>query len=235
MKPHFALTALVLMLAVGSIGAQETNSTTKKKTTDKGGSEHKQSSPPPQQSAPEVEHRQAAPVQQSPAPAVEHRQSTPPPAQGTPPVQQKQPVYTPQDRPSQRPVTPPAQNQQQPGRTFGNPQNNRPPNVQNNTTTPRGPDRPIDRGGFGNSRPPVNQVPQRVYQTPNGGMVRRNDAGRVMEVRTPSGAMIRHEPSGVRRVEVVRPDGRVIVTSAGGHGYVQRQVIINNTTIVKRT
>jgi hypothetical protein len=33
----------------------------------------------------------------------------------------------------------------------------------------------------------------------------------------------------------VRPDGRVIVTSSGGHGYVQRQVIINNTTIVKRT
>ena len=186
MKPHFAFAALVLVLTAGSIGAQDINSPNRKKAAEKGSSTQQQ------KSAPHVEHRQPSAQQQS-TPAVEHKQSAPPvQQQATPQVQPKQPVYTPQ---SQRPVTPPVQNRQQPGRTFGNPQNNRPPNVQNNSTTLRGPDRPIDRGGFGNSRPPVNQLPQRVYQTPNGGMVRRNDAGRVMEVRTPSGAMIRHDPA----------------------------------------
>src|SRR5437763_1832738 len=32
-----------------------------------------------------------------------------------------------------------------------------------------------------------------------------------------------------------RPGGRVVVAGAPGHGYVQRPVIVNNTTIIKRT
>jgi hypothetical protein len=50
-----------------------------------------------------------------------------------------------------------------------------------------------------------------------------------------SGAVVYHPPSGPRRVEVVRPDGRVVVASAPGHGYVQRPIIVRNTTIIKRT
>ena len=38
-----------------------------------------------------------------------------------------------------------------------------------------------------------------------------------------------------RRVEVVRPGGRLVVASAPGHGYVQRPIVVNNTTIIKRT
>jgi len=50
-----------------------------------------------------------------------------------------------------------------------------------------------------------------------------------------SGAVVYHPPSGIRRVEVERPGGRVVVAGAPGHGYVQRQMVVNNRTVVKRT
>jgi hypothetical protein len=56
----------------------------------------------------------------------------------------------------------------------------------------------------------------------------------VSEVRTPSGAVIRHTPAGVRSVEVVRPGGRVVVARPVG-GYVQRPVVVRGTTFVQRT
>jgi len=69
----------------------------------------------------------------------------------------------------------------------------------------------------------------------DGGMVRRSETGRVVEVRTPGGAVIRHAPSGVRRVEVVRPGDRVVVTTGRGYGYVQRPVVFASRSYVQRT
>lgn len=69
----------------------------------------------------------------------------------------------------------------------------------------------------------------------DGGVVRRNVSGQVIEVRTPRGAIIRHEPNGIRRVEVVRPGNRVIVATGRNHGYIQRPLIFSNRSFVQRT
>lgn len=50
-----------------------------------------------------------------------------------------------------------------------------------------------------------------------------------------NGTTIYHPPNAPRRVEVVRPGGRVVVASGPGRGYVQRPIVVNNTTIIKRT
>jgi hypothetical protein len=50
-----------------------------------------------------------------------------------------------------------------------------------------------------------------------------------------NGTVVYHPPNAPRRVEVIRPGGRVVVASAPGHGYVQRPIVIQNTTIIKRT
>jgi hypothetical protein len=54
-------------------------------------------------------------------------------------------------------------------------------------------------------------------------------------VRTPSGARIAHTPGGVRRVETVRPGGRVVVANRAGHGYVQRPIVVRGHAFVQRT
>lgn len=55
-------------------------------------------------------------------------------------------------------------------------------------------------------------------------------------MRTPGGALIHHSPSGVRRVEVVRPGGGLIVANATGRaGYLQRQLTWHNRPLIKRT
>jgi hypothetical protein len=77
--------------------------------------------------------------------------------------------------------------------------------------------------------------PGQVITTRGGDTVRRDQSGRVAEVRVKSGAVVYHAPTGVRRVEVVRPGGRLVVAEAPGHGYVQRQVLYNNRPLVKRT
>jgi hypothetical protein len=69
----------------------------------------------------------------------------------------------------------------------------------------------------------------------DGGAVRRNESGRVVEVHTPTGAIIRHAPTGIRRVETVRPGGRVVVTIGRDHGYVQKPLVIANHSFVQRT
>jgi hypothetical protein len=51
----------------------------------------------------------------------------------------------------------------------------------------------------------------------------------------PNGTVVYHPPNAPRRIEVVRPGGRIVVAGAPGHGYVQRPIVINNVTIVKRT
>jgi hypothetical protein len=82
---------------------------------------------------------------------------------------------------------------------------------------------------------PLNPGP-RTYTTRGGDVIHRDAAGEVRRVQMPNGTVVYHPPNAPRRVEVVRPGGSVVVASAPGHGYVQRQVIINNnTTIIKRT
>ncbi len=75
----------------------------------------------------------------------------------------------------------------------------------------------------------------RVVTTRSGDAVRRDHAGKVTEVRMRSGAVVYHAPTGVRRVEVARSGGRMVVASAPGRGYVQRQLLFNNRPMVKRT
>ena len=108
-----------------------------------------------------------------------------------------------------------------------------------------------NRGAGGNNRPGGNtgasntggrqfgqgapRVPgTQVSQTRNGGTVYRSSNGSIREVHTPGGAVIHHAPDGVRRVEVSRPGGRVVVASARG-GYVQRPLVYHNVTYVQRT
>ena len=66
-------------------------------------------------------------------------------------------------------------------------------------------------------------------------MIHRDAGGQVRQVRMSNGTVVYHPPNAPRRVEVVRPGGRIVVASAPGHGYVQRQVMVSNTTIIKRT
>jgi hypothetical protein len=77
--------------------------------------------------------------------------------------------------------------------------------------------------------------PSRTVTTSRGDVIHRDSSGQVRQVHMSNGTVVYHPPNGPRRVEVVRPGGRVVVASAPGHGYVQRPIIINNTTIVKRT
>ena len=80
-----------------------------------------------------------------------------------------------------------------------------------------------------------NGRPQTV-RTSNGGMVNRDQSGRVREVHTPGGAVITHRPDGARSVEVARPGNQRIVTSAGGRGgYAQRPLMVHNQAYVQRT
>ena len=137
---------------------------------------------------------------------------------------------------------------------FGSTGNNRPANTPGNTLGTNnnrpGGDVNVNRNPGGNNRPGTNPPPggrvfgsnntagrpaaPMVTRTSNGGMVRRAPDGQVREVRTPSGAVIRHSPTGVRNVEVVRPGGRVVVARSVG-GYVQRPVVVRGTTYVQRT
>ena len=73
-----------------------------------------------------------------------------------------------------------------------------------------------------------------VTQTPNGAAVHKNASGKVVEVHTANGAVIRHAPSGVRTVALTRPDGKVIVAH-GGNGYVQRPLVSHGQHFEQRT
>jgi len=81
-------------------------------------------------------------------------------------------------------------------------------------------------------RGPVHEV----VRTREGGEIHRTPTGAIREVRTPGGAVIRHSPSGVRQVEVIRPGGRVIVANATGRvGYIQRPLEVRGHAYVQRT
>jgi hypothetical protein len=74
-----------------------------------------------------------------------------------------------------------------------------------------------------------------IIRTRSGGEIRRGPGGAIREVRTPGGAVIHHAPTGVRRVEVVRPGGTVVVARSHNYGYVQRPLVVHNVTYVQRT
>ena len=123
----------------------------------------------------------------------------------------------------------------QPGRTFGNqPGNPAPhqpgqPQMGNQPGRPTGvnqPGRPVDANRPG---------PRPEFHGSNGTSAHFSPSGRPTVVRTPGGATIVHAPSGARRIEVRRPDGRVIVTNTAGHGYVQRSVNVRGQAFVQRT
>ena len=86
-------------------------------------------------------------------------------------------------------------------------------------------------GGMGSR----SAAPRQMVRTPGGGEIRRSPSGQVREVRTPGGAVIHHAPNGGRRIEVVRPGGRVVVATGGGRGYVQRPFTSHGHTYEQRT
>ncbi len=113
-----------------------------------------------------------------------------------------------------------------------NPGGNQPGNMGNRNPgglTPPPGGRVFGANGNQGNRGPV------VTRTPNGGMVHRASDGHVREVHTPTGAVIRHEPLGMRHVEVVRPGGRVVVATGRSEGYVQRPVVYGGREFVQRT
>ena len=222
MKRSNAITKTAIVLAVVavtamSIAAQDNN----KKKNDNS------SKPAPQHSAPAQQHSAPPAATQQSQPA-QHQHSAPPAA-----TQQPQ-SHTPPTTPAVREHTGggPQQPQMQHGAGTPGPRNDRPNAYQPGTAAPNHPGGPAHEPGrtFGSSA-----AAPRITRAPDGGSVHRNDAGRITAVHTSSGATIYHSPSGVRRVEMARPGGAVVVASAPGHGYVQRPMVVNNTTIVKRT
>ena len=84
---------------------------------------------------------------------------------------------------------------------------------------------------------PAGRGPElQVVHPRGGGEIQRTPSGAIREIHTPGGVVIRHSPSGVRHVEVVRPGGRLIVsTGAGRSGYVQRPLVFHGQSFVQRT
>jgi hypothetical protein len=133
-------------------------------------------------------------------------------------------------RPTNTQTTSP--NTNQPGRQNSGQQFGRPNSGQ--TTSPN-----TNQPGRQFGQPQVTRYPNgrpQTVRTSNGGMVNRDQSGRVREVHTPGGAVITHQPNGVRSVEVARPGNQRIVTSAGGRGgYAQRPLMVHNQAFVQRT
>lgn len=201
---------------------------------------------PRRESRPEVRQeirREATPEPRReplPTPRVEaapHREATPGHRPVQTPESRREP--TPMPRPTQQPdgrrmETPPGQRPEgltprrdaQPGA--------RPGSTYDPGRTPRSTPGADRRGG---TSPEVHLGPAReVVRTPKGGEIHRTSSGIIREVHTPTGAVIRHSPAGVRHVEVTRPGGRIIVANATGRaGYVQRPLVVRDHTYVQRT
>ena len=98
-------------------------------------------------------------------------------------------------------------------------------------------------GTAGNSRPASTrngaQVSTRAggastYRTSDRQTVARINNGRVSHVERP-GTVIRRPAGGSRTVIVQRPGNRVVMARSGGHGYVQRPVVVGRHTYAQRT
>jgi hypothetical protein len=169
--------------------------------------------PPHERNQGEQHERRSEPRKEAPA-QVQHSAPRPQPQPDNQPQRQVQRQESPA-RPIQE-NRPQQHSNPSNGRTFGNGA------------------RPADapRGPAVNAPRPMQQ--QRTYTTRTGDVIHRDDRGRVTQVRMSNGTTVFHPQNAPRRVEVVRPD-RVVVASAPGRGYVQRTVVVQNTTIIKRT
>ncbi|HEY1495146.1 MAG TPA: hypothetical protein VGF49_11420 [Candidatus Solibacter sp.] len=224
----FALAASAVMLQ-----AQEEKEPPKKRNTENKAEPKQQRTERKQEQAQPQQQRTERPPERQHTPPPDQQQQQPqhtaaPPVQRTPPAnqpaQQAQPQR--QDRPAQTPQVYQGQPNNQPGRTFGNPPGGQPGRTfggnQPGRVAPSMEARPATPG-------------LRTYTTRGGDVIHRDAGGAVRRVQMPNGTVVYHPPNAPRRVEVVRPGGRVVVASAPGHGYVQRQVVVSNTTIIKRT
>ena len=170
-----------------------------------------------------------------PSPEAKPAQQHPASTQGSQPAGQAAPET--KRAPYQPKAPQPAPGQAGPAnpspRPQGSPQQAQPanpsPHLQAN------PQRPAP-GPYAGHPPKVTPPPVTITHTPGGGEIHRGPGGVVREVRTPTGAVIHYAPDGVRRVEVARPDGRVLVASPGGRvGYVQRPLNVQGQAFVQRT
>ena len=173
-----------------------------------------QQAAPVQRSAPQERRDEAGPRRQRPESQPESRPNAPQ-QQAPRPQQQQSPAQVYQPRPNQQTQQP---SNPQPGRTFGN-QPGRTPDP--------------NRGPGMNARPAA--AAPRTFTTRSGDVIHRDSSGQVRQVRTSNGTVLYHPPNAPRRVEIVGNGGRVVVAGAPGHGYVQRPVVVQNTTIIKRT
>ena len=103
------------------------------------------------------------------------------------------------------------------------------------TAARSGQQQPAARGSATGVWPARPSQPGQASATRGGETVRRDQSGRVTEVHVKSGAVVYHEPTGVRRVEVERPGSQVVVAVAPGRGYVQRPVVVQDRQFLKRT
>jgi hypothetical protein len=242
------------MLAVGAMPMLAQDTTKKKKEPP--AREHaappaREHTAPPvqQQTAPPVREHTAPPVQQQTTPPVrEHtappvREHTAPPMpehtappvreRTTPPLQQR----TPPDQPDRRQIP---QIHPQPGAPAQTPQTRQPQQIYRPSNRDTQPTPGAQPGRIFGSNPPARGTDSsprqnRTVTTTRGDVIHRDASGQVRQVRTPNGTVVYRPPNAPRRIEVARPGGRIVVAGAPGHGYVQRPIVIRNTTIVKRT
>lgn len=93
---------------------------------------------------------------------------------------------------------------------------------------------PLNNRGNAAGRVAAPAAPRADFQGANNTQVHFSPSGQPRMVQT-HGMTIVHAPGGSRQVVVERPDHTVIMTNAGGHGFVQRPYVVNNVTFVQRT
>lgn len=175
----------------------------------------------PRRDAPS-EHRREAPTEIRREPRTEPRREAPADLHREPRIEPRRETPTPHSTPTPPSRRESAERRDTTTRTMPSREVRRDP----------APGRPteISRGG---PRPGPSTT---VVRTRDGGEIHRTHSGAIREVRTPGGAVIRHSPSGVRHVEVIRPGGTVIVANATGRrGYVQRPLVYRDHHFVQRT
>jgi len=186
-----------------------------------------QAAPPPRQ---EPRRETPAPVQRT-APS-ERRDQMPRSRPDNPQVERQVPRERPQQPQQQQPQPVPLPRRESPAQVY-QPRPNPPV-----TREPMQPQRPnVERSRGANPPDPRVRQPQasRTFTTRTGDVIHRDSSGQVRQVRTNTGTVVYRPPNAPRRVEMQRPGGRFVVTGAPGHGYVQRPVVVRNTTIIKRT
>jgi hypothetical protein len=191
-----------------------------------------------------------APVKAAPAPA---------PAARPAPAPAARPATTPTPAPAGRATPNPATNVQ-PGRapaTNVQPGRNPEPNVQPgrnpnpNFQPGRNPNPNVQPGrnpnpnfqpgrnpnpNFQPGRNPGNPGPRPEFHGANGSSARFDPRGRPTVVHTHPNVAVYHAPDGSRRIVAAGPGGRVFVTNARGHGYVQGpRIVVGGRPFVQRT